>query len=210
MATKDAGDELDDLYNYTLGGTNPAGSASASGDISQLIKWLVATITGTTDISGITADAAGSIVERIKYITDNTGIGLKKVSGASAGLPATGVANISSNGSANTYGSYVEVRTASGNAIYIKGIWLAPTSGGGRQRYDLQVATGGSGSETVVDLIPINANIASGGINVYVPVFPLIAVAASTRIALRCLDDVGGGSTTAVLDTIDQANVVPA
>jgi hypothetical protein len=208
MATKDAGDELDDLYNYTLGGTNPAGSASNTGDLSQLIKWLVAAITGTTDISGITADAAGSIVERIKYITDNTGIGLKKVSGAAAGLPATGAASISSNGSANTYGSYVEVRTASGNAIYIKGVWLAPTPGG--RRYDLQFATGGSGSETAVNLLPINANIASGGINTYVPVFPLIAVAASTRIALRCLDNVGGGSMTAVLDTIDQANVVPA
>lgn len=81
-----AADQL--LQVYTLGGVNPPGAPSLTGDLSQMEKAIVARILQSTS-PGLTGNAAGSLGQQVQFIVDQiqaatssqplTGLGLGKV-----------------------------------------------------------------------------------------------------------------------------------
>jgi hypothetical protein len=211
-----AAQQLKRIFNEGFNATTPTDAASTTGSVAAMVKALVAQIIGTTNPSAVTADAAGSVLERLQYVTDNTGIGLKKSSSTGQavlpdGAPVTPTSNVGAGG----WGAWVEVRSASGNAIYIKELLTHYVSNSaGRTYAQIQIGTGGAGSESVVGTVsvPLYSGSSWPGAGPTIPLFPLIAVAASTRIAVRHRDSVGDASSSATvgLGVIDQANVVPA
>jgi len=207
----DAGKQLKRIFGEGFNATTPTDAASTTGSVAAMVKALVAQIIGTTNPSAVTADAAGSVLERLQYVTDNTGIGLKKVQNAGyAQLPASGSAptTVTSGAGAYTDGSYAQNRAASGNAIYIVG--YSYTAPGSPVDGTITVATGGSGSETAVSELPIDGAAGAERRTFWLPNSGFIAVAASTRIALKAKDSAGSTDWKVRLITIDQANVVPA
>lgn len=204
-----AAQQLKRIFNEGFNATTPTDAASTTGSVAAMVKALVAQIIGTTNPSAVTADAAGSILERLQYVTDNQGIGLKKVQNAGyAPLPASssGPVSVTSGAGAYTYGSYAQVRSASGNAIYIVGYSFKRAGADGT----LTIGTGGSGSETAVSELFLEGNSSTDRIVVMLPATGYIAVAASTRIAIKAADAAGSIGWDVRLLTIDQANVVPA
>lgn len=125
--------------------------------------------------------------------------------------PAVGT-GVSSSASANTYGSWTELRAASGNALYVVGIDVQPANDGGLDYIQIDIGTGGAGSETSVgeSKLIVRLHTASSQWGTYRIEFPFpIPVAASTRIACRTADDVASGlSHVLTLHVIDQADLV--
>lgn len=73
--------QLKKLYQQLIGGTAPAGAASSSGDVSQMVKYLIdemAKAVGATNISP-SADTSGSLAERIAWLQANGGATWDKV-----------------------------------------------------------------------------------------------------------------------------------
>lgn len=171
-----------DVERYLVGGVAPPGVASSTGDISQMVKYLIAN-----------AGGKGAKVENAGYepLPSTIGSGTNVVSG----------------GSANTYGSYVQLRGATGNAIYVVGVQLANGSalGGDCQ---LMIGTGGAGSETDVSEIPVFQP-GSGAVYPLILPYP-IAVPAATRIAVKLAAEGASGSVEVKLLVVDQVNLVAA
>lgn len=125
--------------------------------------------------------------------------------------PAVGT-GVSSSASANTYGSWTEMRAASGNALYIVGIDVKPADDSSLDYIQIDIGTGGAGSETSVGEAKTIARLHTigsqwGTYKIELP-YP-IPVAASTRIACRTADDVASAlAHTLTLHVIDQADVV--
>lgn len=210
-----AAGQLKRLYQQIIGGTAPAGAASSSGDVSQMVKYLIdemAKAVGATNISP-SADTSGSLAERVAWLQANGG-GPKKTAGGGYYVlptgPSRGVSVVSSS-SADTYGSWVELRAASGNALYIVGVII--WSGSGDTLYgQLDIGTGAASSESSISEVigkgrAMAASIPYSGAEIIL--WAPIPVAANTRIAARIADSFGGVRTHYVsLLVIDQADLV--
>lgn len=152
---------------------------------------------------------------RINGVTVDLGGGGLKTSGGGYYLipagPSIGT-SVSSSASANTYGSWTEMRAASGNALYIVGIDVKPADDSSLDYIQIDIGTGGAGSETSVGEAKTIARLHTigsqwGTYKIELP-YP-IPVAASTRIACRTADDVASALSHALtLHVIDQADVV--
>ncbi len=152
---------------------------------------------------------------RINGVTVDLGGGGLKTSGGGYYLipagPSIGT-SVSSSASANTYGSWTEMRSASGNALYIVGIDVKPADDSSLDYIQIDIGTGGAGSETSVGEAKTIARLHTigsqwGTYKIELP-YP-IPVAASTRIAVRVADDIASAlAHTLTLHVIDQADVV--
>lgn len=93
---------------------------------------------------------------------------------------ADGIAVTPGNSWAN--GSYVEITSGIGAAIYVVGIVVGPASAA--EGIEIDIATGGAGGETVISTLGYvqNAQTPAPGV-IMLPA--TVAVAASTRIAAR-------------------------
>ena len=116
---------------------------------------------------------------------------------------------VTSSASTNTYGSYVEFRSASGNAIHITGITVNKEGSATPLYVELTIGTGTAASETTVSIVhvPLSGLSAIGPPDV-IRLTPWIPVAANTRIAVKGASDTGSSTVRVKLLTIDQANVV--
>ena len=129
--------------------------------------------------------------------THSGGGGMKKVQGSGyqplpAG-PGAGV-TVTKSASANTYGSYAEIRSASGNAIYIFGV-LAEDWTGTNSYGQISIGTGGAGVETEIGVVKMSQITATPTAN-YAIFFPApLAVGASTRIAARWAGNAASADT---------------
>ena len=151
--------------------------------------------------SGATAPEWGSVSAILKVSAS----GLAALPDRSASL----LVQVSS--SANTYGSYMQFRAATGNAIYLLHLICGPQNNVGNSGYgQYTVGTGGAASETAVSQISVPGAGASSPVNALDNViWPWIAVAASTRIALKAADSNGSSNGWYTrLNVIDQADVV--
>lgn len=179
-----------------------AGLASDPGTLSDGLMWY----NTTTDklyarINGATVELGG-------------GGGLKTSGGGYYLIPAGPAAGtgVSSSASADTYGSWVEMRSASGNALYIVGIEVQVADDSSVDYVQVDIATGAAASESSVGEAKIIARrhtigVQWGTYKIELP-YP-IPVAASTRIACRTADDVASAlSHVLTLHVIDQADVV--
>lgn len=88
--------------------------------------------------------------------------------------------------------SYVQLRAATGSALVLGGIVLYA---GVAQPYEIDIATGGSGSETVIATFRGNYDSAAGVNNLVYANPPIDNIAANTRIAARIR--INGTNTTA-------------
>ena len=140
--------------------------------------------------------------------------GMKKAQGTGyytlPAAPGVGANVTPGNGS---FGSYAESRSASGNAIYIVGARFQMDSGETTTTsyFDLSIATGAASSETQIAQWSFSGRdpgTDSGmyGASLAFP-FPL-AVAASTRIAVRAAASDAAVSARITLIVIDQADLV--
>lgn len=112
---------------------------------------------------------------------------------------------VTSSASADTYGSWTEMRSASGNALYIVGAIVRTNSNADYTQLD--IGTGSAGAETSVSetklMTPTGTSVAE---TVYFT-YP-IAVAANTRIACRTADeDASTRASDVTLIVVDQADV---
>ena len=125
--------------------------------------------------------------------------------------PSIGTA-VTSSASADTYGSWTQMRAASGNALYIVGLDVKPADNSSLDYIQIDIGTGGAGSETSVGEAKTIARLHTNGsqwgtYKIELP-YP-IPVAASTRIACRTADDVASALAHEItLHVIDQADVV--
>ena len=118
--------------------------------------------------------------------------------------PTSGT-TVTSSASADTYGSWTEMRAASGNALYIVGVMMRAHTNALYTQLD--IGTGAAASETSVGETKLgNDGAADGFQTMYFP-YP-IAVAANTRIACRTADeDALARNATVTLIVVDQADV---
>jgi hypothetical protein len=153
---------------------------------------------------------------RINGATKDLGGGGMKTSGGGYYLipagPAIGT-SVTSSASANTYGSWTELRAASGNALYVVGIEIQVADATNVDYVQVDIGTGGAGSETSVGEAKIIARrhtISDQSWGTYKIELPYpIPVAASTRIACRTADDVASAYRHVLtLHVIDQADLV--
>lgn len=126
--------------------------------------------------------------------------------------PAVGT-DVASAAGANTYGAYVQFRAAAGNAIYIRGLHVSSKLASDTDTLYAQfmIGTGGAAAEVAVSEVNTaqNEGTTGDGIMPMIPIWPWIAVAASTRIAVKSADLSGNAISWPVkLAVIDQANVV--
>lgn len=120
----------------------------------------------------------------------------------------SGAVSPSSGTAANSYGSWVEARSATGNALFILGYVVSPLATWAWSK--IKIATGGAGSETTVFEGPAaTASSSTSGAPVVVLPYP-IPVAASTRIAVATADDeVLANASNVILLVVDQADLEP-
>lgn len=132
-----------------------------------------------------------------------------KVAGAGHAL-LPGGAPVEVTAGAGSYGSYGQLRAASGNAVYLTALEATSNTAANAGLYaQFMIGTGGAGSETAVSEIGYLFRRDSDTGKPMPPrmtLWPWIAVAASTRIAVKAM------STAAdlydfTLASIDQANV---
>ena len=120
--------------------------------------------------------------------------------------PATGT-TVTSSSSADTYGSWTEMRAASGNALYIVGVMMRANASALYTQLD--IGTGAAASETSVGETKLgnDGTASSGGFQTMYFPYP-IAVAANTRIACRTADeDASARNANVTLIVVDQADV---
>ncbi len=161
-------------------------------------------------------DSSGNFIYQIHKgsgVYADIGGGLKTSGGGYYLIPAGPSIGTSATSSAGAYGSWVEMRAASGNALYIVGVSIQPNADGGLDYIQIDIGTGAAASETSVGeertIVRKRAGTAgeSWG-NYHMEFMYPIPVAASTRIACRVADDVGSLSHAITLHVIDQADVV--
>lgn len=154
------------LYKYTLGGTNPPRTASSTGDISQMVKYLIAN----------PPSAAMKV----------TGSGYLVMPASAGGIdPAN-------SGAAWTSGAWSQVLASTSEADSVVGfIWEGEQASQDAFEGEIDIGTGGAGSETVVATLPViqvaGAASSLAGDNINNPVFfpAVIEVANATRVAVR-------------------------
>jgi len=125
-----------------------------------------------------------------------------------AGITSTGTGTtLTSSGTANTKGSYVELTDST--SADIAGFWLLiATTNSAANRYLIDIATGGSGSETVLvpDVYSQPGTIGAGDQVIFVP----LNIASGTRIAARCQCNGSSGTVAvAIVGEVRTANHPP-
>lgn len=148
-------------YLQLIGGTAPSGSASSTGDISQMIKYLIANAGNGRKVSG-----SGYLV----------------YPAAAAGIDPANA------GSAWANGAWSEVVSSTAQANFIVGLTFTFDASSGTIEADIAIGTGAAASETEVSAISV-ALMNVGGVTTEstgVIMFPhAIPVATATRIAVR-------------------------
>ncbi len=138
------------------------------------------------------------------------------VSGAGYALLPAGpaVGTIVTPGSANTYGSYTQMREATGNAVYIVAVLIQNRQlvGSTSCTYvQVAIGTGTAASETQVSEVKIQAPLANDQVTQQIVTLPFpIPVAASTRIAVKSAISSTDGTkydTLITLMVVDQSNI---
>jgi hypothetical protein len=177
---------LRQLYRQTIGGATPSGSASSTGDISQMVKYVAA--------GSVTTYASAKKVQNDGYKLFSAGGGV----GISGGIGA--------------YGTYVQITASTSEADYIIGISGRLNAQTSAMTFSIVIATGAGGAEVVKTTIPMiwawTSDVGlSPGFVVLLP-FP-IAVASGTRIAVACKSSPDNQSLAVVdLLYIKQADLV--
>ena len=139
----------------------------------------------------------------------SAGVGLFTIPTApAAGTSITG-------GAANAYSaSYVQLIASTAAAIYITGVQVSLSSTSKPTYMNIQLATGGAGSETIVGQIQMGDWTTSGATGTVVSAtlqfWPPIPVANATRIAAKVADSVGSLAWLVSLQCVNQSNVVDA
>lgn len=117
--------------------------------------------------------------------------------------------SVTSSASANTYGSYVEMRAAAGSkAVYIAGFSFRASAG--LDYGQVAIAVGASGSETVISetRLPVSPNADNDVFGFFPFVFP-IPIADETRIACKVADDLASAITWKItLHVINQTDIL--
>lgn len=112
--------------------------------------------------------------------------------------PAADSLLLTANATAWLNGSYVQLRSASGAALILMAVinYYAPT---GSHNCEIDVATGGAGSETVVTTVAVRSDAGTGNQPGWANLScPLDNIAASTRVAMRMRSSAAGGQTMRV------------
>lgn len=166
----------------------------------------------------IREDSSGNFVYEVHRgngVYSAIGGGLKTSGGGYYLIPAGPSIGtvVTSSASADTYGSWTQMRAASGNALYIVGVEVRAAPNDSITYTQVDLGTGGAGAETSVSEVKVIAHRAIsstrtyGAFKVELP-YP-IPVAASTRIAVRTADNVASALNHEItLHVIDQADVV--
>lgn len=140
---------------------------------------------------------------------DAAGGGMKTSGGGYYLIPAGPAQGTSVTTSAtdNAYGSWAELRSASGNALFIVGVAVYDTAT--PEYLQIDIGTGGAGSEASISEIKVHPKVVDADVDqVVILPFP-VPVAANTRIACRSAGGAGGSTTSAItLYVIDQADLV--
>lgn len=120
--------------------------------------------------------------------------------------PAQGT-SVTTSATDNAYGSWAELRSASGNALFIVGVAVYDTAT--PEYLQIDIGTGGAGSETSISEIKVHPKVVDADVDqVVILPFP-VPVAANTRIACRSAGGGGGSTTSAItLYVIDQADLI--
>lgn len=144
-------------------------------------------VIGSTNITGVTGDADGSLVERLQLIQDRLDRGIPVLSGNGYMVTPSAANGVDITGAASAWGNatYVQVTTGFGEARYLRGLTFLPE--GASRDYEIDIAVGGAGSETVIATIPATAGATINAFLVWLP--EAIAIASSTRVAVRCRCD---------------------
>lgn len=170
---------IKDIYSRTIGGVAPAGSASASGDIGQMLKYLIANPAGVVK-----------------------GTGYFPAASLSASASPIG------NASANTYGNYVAAIASAAADLYIAGIDVVKASATSITYEQIEIAFGAAASEVPQAVFKLEAQsvAAAEKLNpVHLP-FPIF-VPSGTRVAIRCAASAGSVSIRVHLSCINAADV---
>lgn len=196
----------------------PITPASNPAVVSQL-QILINELTSNTDMGAFTGSETGSLGEKLQNIQDT----IDAITGGASGLktsgggyylipagPGEGIV-IDSSFSANAYDNWVQLRSASGNAIFIVGVEIEPkiVSAGIYLQFDLGV--GSAAAEVSIGELKVGQKGNAGEGQWYFPLpFP-IPVASNTRIALRVADAAGSSSnhqwTLVVINQTDLVDV---
>lgn len=159
----------------------------------------------------VTEDIDGTVLERLEYIANRSGAGAKRIQGAGyTSLPAApaGQVTLEASGTPGADGSYVQIRAASGNAIYIYGMMFHDFNATAAT-YDITLATGGAGAESVIcGPITITDTTTGPAGMYYLPFASPIEVAASTRIAARCSCSTGSSTLELTLVVAQKTDLV--
>lgn len=120
-----------------------------------------------------------------------------------------GAGGATSSATANTYGSWSQLRAASGNALYIVGVSLWEQGGGTGVNYvQVDLGVGGAGAEVSVGKAYFRVSQGGDQDRIYTLPFP-IPVAASARIACRVADNIASSYFHGVaLHVVDQVDLV--
>ena len=127
--------------------------------------------------------------------------------------PAAGLAVTSATGANTLTTTYVAFVTTT-SAIYITGLAVeALTSTAAPTNCFVQLGTGTTGAEVIIDqeVLPISvpgAAVTATRVAAYVPIFPPVPVATSTRMVAKTADSVGNLAWIVWLNVIGQASVV--
>jgi len=124
--------------------------------------------------------------------------------------PAAGTSITS--GSANAFSaSYVQLTASTSAAIFITNVTVQISSTSKPTYMEVQIATGGAGSETIVDqeVLPLffTSGVTGSQIMGQVTLNPPVPVANATRIAAKTADSVGSLAYLVTLTCINQSNV---
>lgn len=199
-----------DVEKFLVGGTNPAGAASRTGDISQIVKWIADTTppTGNKDASireqveaivvqllesgtanALTGSASGSLGQQIAMAAS-----LRVASGGGRYLipagPSIGTA-VASAASANAYGSWVTMSAGEAAAVYLVGVSVAMTTQNAQTYIQVDIGTGAtptSVGEFFLSVLRDAAGVAMVN-SAFLPIDPWIKVAGSTAIKARTADN---------------------
>lgn len=160
-------------------------------------------LVGTTDMGSFTADQNGILGEKLEDIRANAG-GIAKASGSGYQVvpsAASGVTVTPGNSWAN--GSYAEITSGLGSAISLIVVFVESSSS--NDQFEIDIATGGAGAETVIATLPGDS--VSGGFPQWMLMpFP-IDIAASTRIAARARRSGTAVTLTVKLVYVEQSDL---
>lgn len=187
-----AATQLLSMFMNLIGGSAPSGAASATGDIGQMVKYNVAQTQKIDGAATAGSPTAGSLAAVLATVNSNTGSlkGQRKLQGSGALVMPAAAAGINpaNSGGAWTSGAYSQVLASTSEADWITGaVFTCDAASSGLVELEVDIATGGAGSETVISTVAaVHFDGNSGAAPMFlVPLPAPVAVATSTRVAVR-------------------------